>query len=169
MGPAKATPITWATRISAATILGLLLLAGSLLVACGGSNEADQDGSPKSYMEEVGSILQKVRALNDRIEAAIPDGTVDLPVVAGLIESDFKPTLTGLRQRALDLTPDANHQKAHQALLTYLDLRLQAYEAILQTQDQKDLQHLQRFPALEAQADSLGADLELQLRQLRHR
>ena len=147
--------------ISAHKAVSGALTTALLLGSCGDTQtEYGPRTATHEYLSEVKSILQELRVLEHHIGQAVPQDTVAAEVILPLIENRFRPKLQTLDQRARQLSVDARLDTVHQQLLTYLALRLKAFDKVILAVRGGRPEMLEEYYALLDSADAVGRNLE---------
>ena len=147
-------------KAASATTCGAMLLA-LLLLSCGEKQtEYGPAGEVRIYLDELKDILQQLRILEQQIGQAVPADTIAIEVIAPLIQNRFGPALGDLRDRALQLQASAALDSVHQQLLSYLELRVRAFDLVLESVRQQQPERLDEFTRLQIEADRTGRALE---------
>lgn len=147
------------------------LLAVGLLVGCEAPEQqaavvAEDHGS--AYMDSLRIFLGELRQMDEELERQVGVGsTVHSERIVPLIAERYQPTVLGLRTRADSLAPAPPEQAAHQALLRYLDLRLQAYDAAVQGHAENRPELFDLFASKQAEAETAGRLLQDEAQRLR--
>lgn len=144
--------------------IAVLLLAAAALGCGAGDTELARTHRD---LDSLRAYLGQLRAMEDELAAATGAGEVSSEVIVPLIAARFRPTLAALRQRAERLEPTERVRGTRDLLLTYLDVRLGAYDAAIQGQAEGRPELFDLFAARQDRADSLGRGLEDQIFRLR--
>jgi hypothetical protein len=147
-----------------------LLAAGCLAVlACETPSIDTKFGASNSvglYLEGVKPLLQDLRVLDRQIEDAVPADSVDSHVIVPLIEERFLPQLMQLRGRAQQLPTTAKLLATNRKLLAYLDLRIEAYDLVLEGARENRPELFAAFYNKQIEADTAARVFETSLRQV---
>ena len=148
-------------KTASATTRCAMLLTLLLLPSCGEKQtEYGPAGEVRIYLDELKDILQQLRSLEQQIGQAVPTDTVAIEVIAPLIQDRFRPTLVDLHDRALRLQAGAALDSVHQQLLSYLELRIRAFDLVLEGVRQEQPELFDEFTRLQIEADRTGRVLE---------
>lgn len=145
--------------------LGLCLLLAAL-VSCG-HGPGEDAAQTRAYMAGLGTVLQRLRATEAQIAAAVPADSVRADAILPLIEGRFLPALRGLRTMADGLHPTARLQPVHAQLVAYLGLRVQAFELARDGARSGRPDLLARFAQAQNEADRAGRVLQQAILQAR--
>ena len=150
--------------------LRYLIVAACLAVlACETPSRDTKFGASNSvglYLEGVKPLLQDLRVLDRQIEDAIPADSVDSHIIVPLIEERFRPQLTQLHGRAQQLPTTAKLLPTNRKLLAYLDLRIKAYDLVLEGDRESRPELFTSFYHKQIEADSAARVFETSLRQV---
>lgn len=148
-------------KTASATTRCAMLLALLLLPSCGEKQtEYGPAGEVRIYLDELKDILQQLRSLEQQIGQAVPADTIAIEVLAPLIQTRFRPALADLHDRALQLQAGAALDSVHQQLLSYLELRIRAFDLVLEGVRQEQPELFDEFTRLQIEADRTGRALE---------
>lgn len=148
-------------------VCGLLLIA-CMAVGCGErQSEYGEPEAVQAYLGGIRGVLQELRGLDQEIAAAVSADTMDADVIVPLIEERFRPALAGIQQRASGLTAADDLASVQRELMTYLELRLRAFDLAIQGRREGRPELFDEFTRLQIQADRLGRRLERSVTRLR--
>lgn len=139
------------------------------LAACARGKGAEEAARAEVYLGEVKQLLQELRALDQQIARQITADTLDSRLIIPLIRQQFQPVVARLRDRVAALDHPPPVEAAHQQLLGYLGLRLEAYELAIRGEEEKNSEMFAQFSRLQLEADTAGRKLEEELRRLNQR
>jgi len=143
-------------------IIGLLLSVVALLSACG--EEPQTEYGPVSdvnhYLAEVRQLLQSLRALDAQVAKAVSTGTVEADYIVPLIRDSFQPALVELHGRATRIEHGEKLAPLHQQLISYLQLRIEAYDTAIAGGVQNRPELFEEFTRLQTRAEAAGRQLE---------
>ena len=145
-------------------------VAGCLAaLSCGAPSRDTEFGASNTvgrYLEAVKPLLQDLRVLDRQIEDAVPADNVESHVIVPLIEERFLPQLTQLHERAQQLPTTAKLLATNSKLLSYLELRMRAYDLALEGARQNRPELFASFYQKQVEADSAARVFETSLRQV---
>ena len=146
------------------TRIALVLLA----VAAFGCGSGDTElARTHRDMDSLRVYLGELRAMEYELGEVVSSDSVASEVIVPLIADRFRPTVAGLRGRAEGLRATEPVRTARNLLLSYLEVRLQAYDAAILGQAEGRPELFELFAAKQSQADSLGRALEDEVFRLR--
>ena len=148
------------------TIFRVALLA-ALSLSCGCGEPDTELRLNHAYMDSLGLYLGDLRLMDYELGKVVETDTVSADVIVPLILERLRPTLDGLRRRADFLRPTPLMHNAHTLLLSYLDVRLQAYDAALQGHAESRPELFELFARKQIEAQQIGRDLEDEAQRLR--
>ena len=155
-------------KATSATARCSVLLFLFLLLSCDEKQtEYGSAGNVRVYLNNIKDIFQQLRSLEQEIGQAVSGDTVAVEVIAPLIQRRFRPTLVDLRDRALQLEATTALDSVHQQLLSYLELRIRAFDLVLEGVRQERPELLDEFTRLQIEADRTGRDLEKTILRIR--
>lgn len=160
--PSITLPSRHAPRVITLGLVGLLF-------ACAEKSETPEPipGDSYAYMDSVSIYLGDLRYIEHRMKMVIGDGRMAEDVIVPLIREHLDPRMRRLRDRAGALTPPEEAERLQELLLSYLDTRLQAYEAAMQGYDEDRDELYTLFAQKQAEAQEIAFELEEAVRQLR--
>ena len=138
-------------------------------LSCGAPSRDTEFGASNTvglYLEAVKPILQDLRLLERQIEEAVPADNVQSDVIVPLIEEQFLPQLTKLHDRVQQLPTTAELLATNDKFLAYLELRMKAYNLVLQGARENRPELFASFDQKQAAADSASRVFETSLRQV---
>ena len=118
-------------------------------------------------MDSLRLYLGDLRLMDHELGKIIETDTVSADVIVPLVAERLRPTVSDLRRRADSLQPTPVLDNAHTLLLSYLDVRLQAYDAVLQGQAEARPELFELFARKQIEAQQIGRDLEDEAQRLR--
>lgn len=143
----------------------VVVLFALLLTACGQQDAELQ--KTHAYMDSLRLYLGDLRVMDYELNQVVEGDTVSADVIIPLIAAKLRPTVDDLRQRADSLQPTAVVASAHTMLVSYLDTRLQAYDAALQGQSENRPELFELFAHKQIEAQDIGDELETEAQRLR--
>lgn len=141
-------------------------LAFAALVACGESGDPEL-ARTHQYLDSLKVYLGELRVMEYDLGQVVQSETMASDVIVPLIAERCRPTVSGLRQRAARLQLTDRVRPTQQVLISYLDLRLAAYDAALRGQAEGRPELFELFTRRQAEADSVGLVLKDAVYQLR--
>ncbi len=138
-------------------------------LSCGAPSRDTEFGAANTvgrYLEAMKPLLQDLRLLDRQIEDAVPADNVESHVIVPLIEKQFLPQLKLLHQRAQQLPTTAELLATNSKLLSYLELRMRAYDLVLEGARQNRPELFTSFYQKQVEADSAARVFETSLRQV---
>ena len=163
--PDRTTRSPTALRFFASSFRVVFLAA--LGLACGCDEPDSKLQRTHAYMDSLRLYLGDLRLMDHELGKVIETDTVSADVIVPLIAESLRPTLSDLRRRADFLQPTPITRDAHLLLLSYLDVRLQAYDAALQGQAESRPELFELFARKQIEAQQIGRDLQDEAQRLR--
>ncbi len=145
--------------------LRFALLAALVLTTGCGKKDAELQQT-HAYMDSLRIYLGDLRLMDHEINKAIAGDSVSADLIVPMIAERLRPTVDDLRQRADGLHPTPAVRSAHTLLISYLDVRLQAYDAALRGQTEARTELFDLFSSKQIEAQMIGRDLEEESRRL---
>lgn len=139
-------------------------VALTLTTGCG--EEQTELQRSNAYMDSLGVFLGELRLMEHELNKIVLSDTVSADLIVPVIAERLRPTVSDLQRRTDGLRPTADVRIAHELLLKYLDLRLQAYDAALQANAESRPELFDVFAIRQIEAQEIGHKLEDESQQL---
>lgn len=132
----------------------------ALTLATGCGEEQTELQRSRAYMDSLGVFLGELRLMEHELNKVVLSDTVSADLIVPVIAERLRPTVSDLQRRTDGLRPTADVRIAHELLLKYLDLRLQAYDAALQANAESRPELFDVFAIRQIEAQEIGHKLE---------
>ena len=146
-------------------VLIALFAALMLLPACG--EDTGDLQQTHAYMDSLRLYLGDLRLMDHQLAKIVESDTVSADLIIPVIAESLRPKVEELRQRADVLQPTPLVHNVHTLLLSYLDTRLQAYDAALLGQAEARPELFELFAHKQFEAQQIGEALEDEAQRLR--
>lgn len=142
------------------------LVLSLALAACGGDEPTELDRT-HAYMDSLRQYLGDLRLMDHELGEVVTTDTVEATTIVPIIAGNLHPTVSDLLERARQLQPTPEVAPAHALLISYLETRLEAYDAALQGNNAQRPDLFQLFARKQVEAQEIGRQLEDEAQRLR--
>ena len=140
-----------------------------LFLACDAPSRKTEFGDSNTvslYLEALRPVLQELRTLDREIESTVSADTVASDLIVPLIQRQFRTKLVQLQVRVQQLPTTPALISTNLRLLSYLKLRIRAYDLALEGARDNRPELFNAFDQKQAQADSAARVFEISLRKV---